>query len=261
MEMISLSQARLTGPVMNAYRHFVDGMEGGDRKSGMDNAISSLAQVDRFYISERSGALVRPTLIAHRTEGPIANRMGDYFEQFFARDPVIRALENATENGNTVVLRVAPDDIEQSEYRKNFFEKPGVIERISFVERLQNRWLILNVARRAPLARFSDEEISSLATFSQLLFPLAVQRITSGQLGDRKNHLTVQEIEDRFVQQFPSLSPRERQVCARTVVGMTSEATALDLGVGIGSVQTYRKRAFHRLEICSAFQLAHLILH
>ena len=59
------------------------------------------------------------------------------------------------------------------------------------------------------------------------------------------------------MEKFPMLSPRERQVCARTAVGMTSEATALDLGVGIGSVQTYRKRAFQRLEISTAFQLAH----
>ncbi|SKB76207.1 helix-turn-helix domain-containing protein [Sphingopyxis flava] len=261
MEMISLSQAQLTSPVMNAYRHVVDGMDGRDRKSGMDDALSSLAPIDRFYVSERAAALARPTLIAHRTEAQIANRMGDYFDQFFARDPVVRALENATEGGTTVVLRIAPEDIEQPEYRKDFFERSAIIERISFVERLKDKWFILNVARRAPSPRFTEEEIQSLATFSRLLFPLAAQKNASEQLNYRKGHLTVQQLEERFAHEFPALSPRERQVCARTVVGMTSEATALDLGVGIGSVQTYRKRAFHRLEICSAFQLAHLILH
>ena len=261
MEMTSVSQAQLTEPVLNAYRQFVDVMEGRGRKAGMGNAISSLALIDRFYVSERSDAHVRPTLIAHRTESEIDERMSDYFERFFERDPVVLALAKATEDRKTVVLRVVAEDIEDSDYRKNFFEKPRVIERISFVERLQNRWLIMNVARRAPLRRFSDEEVSSLAAFSQLLFPLAAHRISSGLPADRKDRLSVEELETRFAHEFPALSARERQVCARTVIGMTSEATALDLRVGIGSVQTYRRRAFHRLEICSAFQLAHLILH
>jgi len=261
MEMISLSQARLTDPVLNAYRQFVDVMERRDRKIGMGDAIGSLARVDRFYVSERSEARVRPTLIAYQAESEIADRMNEYFERFFERDPVVRALEKATEGGRTVVLKVVPEDIEEQDYRRYFFEKPQIVERISFVERLKDRWLIMNVARRAPLPRFNDEEVASLAAFSQLLFPLAALQLSTASQAAHSARLTVEELETRFAQEFPALSTRERQVCARTVVGMTSEATALDLGVGIGSVQTYRKRAFHRLEICSAFQLAHLILH
>jgi len=261
MEMISLSQTRLTSPVLSAYRNFLDAMEGDDQKAGMDSAINSLARIDRFYVSERTEARVRPKLIAHRAEDQIASRMSDYFERFFHKDPVVRALERATEDGKMVVLRIVPDDIEEADYREHFFDRPNVIERISFVERIQDRWLIMNVARRAPLPQFNEEEVSSLAAFAQLLLPLAVRMTVAGQPVGRKDGLTVEDLEFRFAQEFPALSPRERQVCARTVVGMTSEATALDLGVGIGSVQTYRKRAFHRLEICSAFQLAHLIMH
>ncbi len=261
MEMISLAQTRLTGPVLNAYRNFLDAMEGDDQKAGMDSAINSLARIDRFYVSERTEARVRPKLIAHRTEDQIASRMSDYFERFFHKDPIVRALEKAIENGKMVVLRIVPEDIEEADYREHFFDTPNVIERVSFVERLQDRWLIMNVARRAPLPHFNDEEVSSLAALAQLLLPLPVRMTVAGQRVGRKDGLTVEDLESRFAQEFPALSPRERQVCARTVVGMTSEATALDLGVGIGSVQTYRKRAFHRLEICSAFQLAHLIMH
>lgn len=261
MEMISLSGPRMTESVLAAYRLFVDVMEGDDRRGGMDKAISSLARIDRFYVSERLEARVRPTLIAHRTESEISSRMTEYFDRFFQNDPVVRAMENATEDGHTVVLRVIPDDIEESDYRSHFFKQSNVIERVSFVQRLHNRWLIMNVARRAPLPRFSEEEVSSLAAFSQLLLPLASQHKATAQPVEPAYQLTIRDLEARFAHKFPALSPRERQVCARTVVGMTSEATALDLGVGIGSVQTYRKRAFHRLEICSAFQLAHLILH
>lgn len=257
MEMIKLSQPRLTEPVLNAYRSFVDAI---DQKQEMDSAISSLALVDRFYVSERIQVEVSPKLIAHRTEGMIAGRLGDYFDRFFRTDPVIRALEGATETGKTMVLRVLPEDIPEADYREHFFIKSNIIERVSFVERMQGRWLIMNVARRAPQPRFSDKEVDSLAAFSQLLLPLVARSSSSGQENTRTQGPTREDLEIRFAQQFPALSPRERQVCARTVIGMTSEATALDLGIGIGSVQTYRKRAFNRLEICSAFQLAHLIM-
>src|SRR5690606_8796784 len=107
------------------------------------------------------------------------------------RDPVVRALEKATEGGRTVVLKVVPEDIEEQDYRRYFFEKPQIVERISFVERLKDRWLIMNVARRAPLQRFSDEEVASLAAFSQLLFPLAALQPGHGA------RLTVEELETR----------------------------------------------------------------
>jgi DNA-binding CsgD family transcriptional regulator len=68
------------------------------------------------------------------------------------------------------------------------------------------------------------------------------------------------EIETRLGRRCPGLTGREREVCARTIVGMTAEAIAIDLGIGQSSVQTYRQRAYRRLNICSAYQLTPLVL-
>lgn len=261
MQLHHLENPPIDGIVMSAYRDVISafGSDGSHERIG--RAISAIAPVDRFYVSERADPFQPPHLIAHRMEGGLANRMGDYLERFFLRDPIARAIEAAREDGATVMLRVSPEDIAETEYRRPFYDEAEIVERLSFVQRLSDRWLVLNIARRAPSRLFSDEELGAFAGLSQLLLPVVARQAELDPVSARQHILGVEEIEERFAAQFPELSPRERQVCARTVIGMTSEATALSLGIGIGSVQTYRKRAFQRLAICSAFQLAHLIMH
>ena len=57
---------------------------------------------------------------------------------------------------------------------------------------------------------------------------------------------SIEKIEQRLGSIFYSLTGRERAVCARTMVGMTAEAIALELGISISSVLTYRRRAYER---------------
>ena len=58
----------------------------------------------------------------------------------------------------------------------------------------------------------------------------------------------------------PSLSARERDVCALIASGLTSEGIALELGVGINTVLTYRKRAYARLGISSQNELMRILM-
>jgi DNA-binding CsgD family transcriptional regulator len=56
------------------------------------------------------------------------------------------------------------------------------------------------------------------------------------------------------------LSRRELAVAARVLAGMTSEGIALDLGIGLQSVLTYRKRAYAKLGVSGQRQLFALAL-
>jgi DNA-binding CsgD family transcriptional regulator len=261
VQLLRLEHAPLTGAVMSAYRGFVGALDAEEPEKHIDKAISAIAPIDRFYVSERAEPTRRPHLIAHRLEGGLANRMRDYMDRYFLRDPVAEAIAAAHRDGPTVILRVGPEDIAETEYRRSFYDEAEIVERVSFVHRTSDRWFIMNVARRAPSPMFNEQELGALASLSLLLLPLAARHGASALTNRRPAGLSIEQLEERFMEKFPMLSPRERQVCARTAVGMTSEATALDLGVGIGSVQTYRKRAFQRLEISTAFQLAHLVMH
>jgi DNA-binding CsgD family transcriptional regulator len=52
-----------------------------------------------------------------------------------------------------------------------------------------------------------------------------------------------------------ALSPRERGICIKILLGFTSEAIALDLGLSHKTVLTYRRRACERLGIGSQNEL------
>jgi DNA-binding CsgD family transcriptional regulator len=45
------------------------------------------------------------------------------------------------------------------------------------------------------------------------------------------------------------LSDRELDVCARVMTGMTYDGIAVDLGLKVPTVKTYRNRAFERMGI------------
>lgn len=53
----------------------------------------------------------------------------------------------------------------------------------------------------------------------------------------------------RLLQAQPGLTPRELDVCARLLQGMTHEGIACDLSLSLPTVKTYRNRAFARLGI------------
>lgn len=64
----------------------------------------------------------------------------------------------------------------------------------------------------------------------------------------------ISKIEGQLGTVFIGLTDRERAVCARTMVGMTAEAIALDLGIAPSSVLTYRRRAYERYQITNSNQ-------
>jgi DNA-binding CsgD family transcriptional regulator len=58
----------------------------------------------------------------------------------------------------------------------------------------------------------------------------------------------------------PLLTAREAEVCACIVHGMSSEGIALELGISVNTVRTFRKRAYSRLNICSQNELMKVVL-
>ncbi len=76
---------------------------------------------------------------------------------------------------------------------------------------------------------------------------------------DRPPLVTV--FEQRLAADFPQLTPRERQVCARTVAGWSAASTATSLGLTRASVLTYRQRAYHKLGFSRAADFLERLVH
>jgi DNA-binding NarL/FixJ family response regulator len=89
-----------------------------------------------------------------------------------------------------------------------------------------------------------------------LLMSLLMKNDASGTPGA----MLPESFTDRLRLISPKIPRREAEVCTAIMLGMTSEAIALKLGISVNTVLTYRKRAYNRLNISCQNELMRLIL-
>lgn len=224
------------------------------------NAVARLAHVDRLYLFALQGAPLDAEALVQVYEPdkpPIEHTT--YLRHYLPMDPVQRVMETATPAQGLVQIRVEPRDIVAAGYRQKL-EDAGILERVSWLQGGHHASHCMTVARKSRSGPFRKAELDLLGGFARLLMPLARRhQFLTGAAQMRGPH-AIPEIECRFGRRFPQLTLRERQACARAVVGMTAEGAALELGIALSSVLTYRKRAFRRLGVSSAGELAALIM-
>lgn len=220
-------------------------------------AMESEMPVDRLYFIEGTAG-AEPLIAETEAEKPLVTG-STYISQFLPSDPLQAAIDMVRDPGAVVRLRVSPRDIVVPRYRA-MLERAGVIERVSFVQNHDKAWRCMTVVRRAPSGLFSDHDLDWLGSFFRLATPLIDRhRMLVGEVVENRAD-RIAELERRFARGFPDLTARERQICARAAIGVSIEGAALDLGIGASSVLTYRKRAYRRLGVTSAFELARLVM-
>ena len=235
----------------------------------MDRALAEglnrLAWIDRVYAF--APALYRrpkrgDLYAAWARSGNTDQMSREYAAHYHKTDPMNEVMRRASSCRTFASLRVTPDEIPDRAYRRLCFDEPEVCERVTLLTRAGTGWRGLSLSRTYDSGHFRRDELRRLAAFAEIVLPLLARH--SELMEAYQPHVTapfaVEELEARFERRCPALTVRERQVCARTIVGMTAEAIAIDLCIGQSSVQTYRQRAYKRLNICSAYQLAPLIL-
>jgi DNA-binding CsgD family transcriptional regulator len=222
-----------------------------------DSVMSVTAGARRIYLFEATGREDTSLQYFHGEPG-LVELFPTYRKWYLRLDPVGEAYRAAPECSNVVMQRIQPSDIVSPGFRRVFFEEPGIVERISVIQRGADAWRAINVARHASNGCCSEEELGSLIGLACLVLPMLPlnrkRRATSAPL-------TVAQLEERFASRYDTLTLRERQVCARAALGMSVEATALDLGIAKTSVLTYRQRAYQRLGVTSPFELCALVTH
>lgn len=222
-----------------------------------DSVLGVTAGARRLYLFEATGRDDH-SLQYYSCEPGVADLFPAYHKLYARLDPVFDAYRAAPECSDVAMLRICPADIASRGFRQRFFDDAGIVERVSIIQRGTDSWRVINVARHANEGSFSDDELESLVSLACLALPMLPlnrrQKATPQQL-------TVPQLEERFANRFDQLTQRERQVCARAAIGMTVEATALDLGIAKTSVLTYRQRAYQRLCVTSPFELCSLVTH
>lgn len=222
----------------------------------LDSLLQLTAGVRRLYLFE-STSLDQNHLQYYFCEPYVEELFPTYSKRYLGQDPIREAYRAAPMCSDVVLQRIQPGDISSPAFRQQFFETGGIVERISIVQKGQHAWRGMSVARHESQGCVSDDELNTLLSLAFLALPMIPRHQRRRQHGN----LSIEQVETRFAQRYSQLTGRERQVCARAVVGMTIEATALDLGIAKTSVLTYRQRAYLRLNVNSPLELCTLVVH
>ncbi|MEJ8851341.1 helix-turn-helix transcriptional regulator [Variovorax rhizosphaerae] len=142
-----------------------------------------------------------------------------------------------------------------AEHRAKVYEAHGMAERVSVVEEDADRSLFaLNFYRHQHQRPLSDRQIAEFGRVGGLLLALARKHIALVQPEP------LVQMAERLRLHQPDLTAREIDVCVRLLQGMTQEGIAVDLGLSVPTVKTYRNRAFARLGIHFRNELFALML-
>lgn len=257
-EISTIDEWRMPPPLQGAYDKLLGAL--GTEEFGStvrDCILMATAGARRLYLFEAQGR-DQSSLQYYFCEPGLTRLLPAYTDRYLRLDPVWDAYGAAPSDGDMVLLRIRPSDIASASFRRQFFDEPGIVERVSVIQRGREEWRVVNVARHAQNGCFSDEELSMLVGIAALALPMLPFNRRRKAAAPQ---LTVAQLEDRFATRFDDLTMRERQVCARAAIGMSVEATALDLAIAKTSVLTYRRRAYHRLQVTSPFELCSLVTH
>lgn len=201
----------------------------------------------------------RLLLAANAGSLPIARSIADkYLAHYWRLDPAIGADELCNKNTN-VGIRIAPDeDIDDVTYRHECYTAVHMMDRFTLMQRCGAEVYRVHFLTGGRYGRFAPADVDHIMNSADLLLSLIIKHDAAGLCTHDK--LTQQVFQARLRLIEPSMPDREAEVCTAIMLGMTSEAIALKLGISVNTVLTYRKRAYGRLNISCQNELLRLIL-
>lgn len=183
-----------------------------------------------------------------------------YLSTYSQYDPNKSLVSSIKDEEEVLVKRLKPDEIGNGGYRQLWYREIGIMDRVSIISAADKGAYCLNLFRIEQ--EFSDDELDDITHLRDLLSGLMIKH--SRLAGSLSNFMTrevqINHLVERLKLINAQLTPRETEVSARILLGMSSEGIALDLGIKRESVHTYRKRAYARMNISSQNELFALCL-
>lgn len=256
MRVIMNQKIHFSNAVDRTLEKLLDKLGHHDIGSCFFSSIREIADVDRIYCFTQRSNLGTPSLFCTWTADPISPDLIDRYRTFYSRVDPIRAVFPSIAINSCAAITFSSEEIEHSDYRSRCFDRYSIRHRLSVIRRTENAWLTLSLARRS--RHFSDNETSEFSAIARVSLPIFV-RHEGFAAKTASGNFSVNEVERRLEALGRGLTRRELQVCARTIGGLTAEGAAIDLQISVPSVLTYRRRAYNRLNVSSALQLAAII--
>lgn len=243
------------GIALETYDALLSAMGTAALASVLFESIDRVMPVREIYGFElRPGKPPSPIVSLGRGDGA-AGRVDSYTMRYYAGDPLGIAMRRTRPGFALQLHRIDPREIDDAEYRYECYEQPRFGEKISLVMERGESWFVLSLFRPIAEDRLSDATRDRLRQLGALALPMLAKHRALNEPGQAAGKSFVSRVETRLAYAYPNLTGRERAVCARTLGGMTAEATALELAISPTSVLTYRRRAYQRLGISNIHQL------
>ncbi len=179
-----------------------------------------------------------------------------YRQGIYLADETFDEAHDRARTAAFVIGHLTAREVRYEPHRQCIYDRHQLLDRLSVSSPEPNGDLLaLNIYRHRDLGHFDDREIARFEELSTVLIaavrrhaalaaPTLARVDPDGSAGERVARF------DRMLARFkPTLTERERAVCARLLTGMLYDGIAEDLGIGVATVKTYRQRAFERLGI------------
>lgn len=179
------------------------------------------------------------------------NRVELYVSRFHHNDPLLTDLPVAASYDNCYVKAHSRTQLEESEYRKTYFDAPGFGTEFTVIHREKHGWNVAKVFVERTDISFSD--MVQLGQVVSLIYPLGRKHALN-----QDNSVAVTsaaKAEERLMvlleNRYPNLTNREREVCVYSILGDSAKKIGEKLNVSPNTVITYRQRAYDRLGVSS----------
>ena len=176
------------------------------------------------------------------------------------RDPMMSEVVRARVGNDAAIIRFDPRTFLDAGLRNLIYAPAQIRERIvifSSRPSIHPDVSIMSILRSERHGPFSQQDVGRLATLADVLIAIMTRHAAamSSHPDPTKALASLDDIELCMAKSELPIPKRERQVCARTLLGMTITGIALDLAIGEETVATYRKRSYQRLGISGRHEL------
>lgn len=179
----------------------------------------------------------------------VAECFAIYRRSYFRSDSVMRLADHvaARPAREVAVLHCRADELPVAGWRDDIYVRERLTERFSLLHTpAPGAVQAIHLYRDDRQGFFQPDEIAQLLALAPLLRQAHQASLQVGAVvADR--HAQVAQAEQRLLRLVPTLSPRERAVCARIACGLSADGVAADLDVAPSTVVTLRKRAYLKL--------------
>ncbi|MES5487878.1 helix-turn-helix transcriptional regulator [Bradyrhizobium sp. INPA03-11B] len=177
-----------------------------------------------------------------------------YSEHFHQADPNRDAVFEGQAQAVPILLPTFARRMYSDGYRKIFFDDSDIVDKFASAIWTGDTCFYVNFYQITEQGRFSREQIARLAAVAPALTAAVARHFQREPALDAD---PIARLKTLFATTEPlaRLTGREKEVCLRILSGLSSEAIAADLGIGLHSALTYRKRAYDKLGISSQNEL------